>query len=172
MMSTRFHIVVRQVLACMSVIVIACPAFASGIKQVYSWELQAIDSVATCKSTRNGDLLVYTDGLVTFNSTLFKRAKEKGAVRIDHGIVLPGSLDTNFFGVRGTMKQLVYSMLTLTGVTYQLYDVKPGPVTMPAGEFTIPALISNTLASAFWQNSFQRMLSTGLIRFLTCTLAC
>ncbi|MCX7002180.1 MAG: hypothetical protein NTV22_02775 [bacterium] len=61
---------------------------------------------------------------------------------IDHSLVLPGALDTTFFAVRGTMKQLVYSVLTLTGVTYQLYDVKSGPITTAVGAFTIPALIS------------------------------
>jgi len=120
----------------------ACPAFASGIQLIYSWELAAPASFATCKATRRGELLAYTDKPSVFTATLFNRAKEKGGVLIDHSLVLPGALDTTFFAVRGTMKQLVYTMLTLTGVTYQLYDVKPGPITTAVGAFTIPALIS------------------------------
>ena len=76
MMFTWLHMMLRQAMACLSAIVVTCPAFASGIKQVYSWELKVTESVATCASSRNGDLLVYTDGLSVFNATLFKRDKE------------------------------------------------------------------------------------------------
>jgi hypothetical protein len=120
----------------------ACPVFASGINLIYSWELEAPAAFATCKATRRGELLTYIDNPSVFTATLFNRAKEKGSVLIDHSLVLPGALDTTFFAVRGTMKQLVYSVLTLTGATYQLYDVKPGPITTAVGAFAIPALLS------------------------------
>jgi hypothetical protein len=124
------------------VVLIAGLSRAAGIRQVCSWDLKVTESIAFCKSARTGNLFVYGDGPLVFNGTWFTRAKPRGTLQIDHNILPPGLLDTNFFVTRGTLRQAVYALLTATGATYQLYNVKPEPVTTPVGQFTVPALLS------------------------------